>query len=190
MTIPVLADPALHAQAQKDAKILETTLKNTKAGIGTTTRARSARCSRATPPRSRRATRRSSAPTPSSAARSRSTSSPTRPARSRARRPSPRQGSPICPRLRPASSSTRSNGSSPGVGWPATRGSRRATRSARSENRRGRDRSIGRSIGRHRSADHRSLIDPSTATRSAMQTRSTPSRASSSRACGGAATGR
>jgi len=35
MTIPLLADPALQAQAQKDAKILETTLKNTKVGTGT-----------------------------------------------------------------------------------------------------------------------------------------------------------
>jgi tetratricopeptide (TPR) repeat protein len=35
LTIPLLADPALKAQAQKDAKILETTLKNTKVGTGT-----------------------------------------------------------------------------------------------------------------------------------------------------------
>ncbi len=35
MTIPLLTDPALQAQAQKDAKILETTLKNTKVGTGT-----------------------------------------------------------------------------------------------------------------------------------------------------------
>jgi hypothetical protein len=35
LTIPLLTDPALQAQAQKDAKILETTLKNTKVGTGT-----------------------------------------------------------------------------------------------------------------------------------------------------------
>jgi tetratricopeptide (TPR) repeat protein len=34
-TIPLLADAALKTQAQKDAKILETTLKNTKVGTGT-----------------------------------------------------------------------------------------------------------------------------------------------------------
>jgi hypothetical protein len=34
-TIPLLADPAIQAQAQKDAKILETTLKNIKVGTGT-----------------------------------------------------------------------------------------------------------------------------------------------------------
>jgi tetratricopeptide (TPR) repeat protein len=35
LTIPLLADPAMRTQAQKDAKILETTLKNTKVGTGT-----------------------------------------------------------------------------------------------------------------------------------------------------------
>jgi tetratricopeptide (TPR) repeat protein len=35
LTIPLLADPATKAQAQKDAKVLETTLKNTKVGTGT-----------------------------------------------------------------------------------------------------------------------------------------------------------
>ncbi|MBC7978000.1 MAG: hypothetical protein H7138_23710, partial [Myxococcales bacterium] len=35
ITIPLLADPATKAQAQKDAKILETTLKNIKPGTGT-----------------------------------------------------------------------------------------------------------------------------------------------------------
>ena len=35
LTIPLLADPAIQSQAQKDAKILETTLKNIKIGTGT-----------------------------------------------------------------------------------------------------------------------------------------------------------
>ncbi|HEU4734342.1 MAG TPA: hypothetical protein VFT22_40900 [Kofleriaceae bacterium] len=35
LTIPLLSDASLRAQAQKDAKVLETTLKNTKVGTGT-----------------------------------------------------------------------------------------------------------------------------------------------------------
>ena len=73
MTIPLLADPALQAQAQKDAKILETTLKNTKAGTGTHDKG-AIGALLARHPRGPGVLRgRSSAPTPSSAARPRST---------------------------------------------------------------------------------------------------------------------